>query len=121
MHASIGQTEDRTRSPRCRPNPFRYCAALTGTGEAQAIQEFIGRRFVRQIDPRSRLGRRLLAAGEVALWCEPVAQGERLPVSDVLRRLHEQVQNEMDRQEGDPARYRSRLQIIDDWRSFYSE
>ena len=103
-------------------SPFRYSAAITGTGEAQAIQEFIGRRFVRHIDPRSRLGRRLLTSGQVSLWCDPVVRGERLPVGDVLGRLRQRVQHEMDESETLPIWDRScrrRLQVIENWQAFY--
>ncbi|MEE8384619.1 MAG: hypothetical protein V3S01_01720 [Dehalococcoidia bacterium] len=103
-------------------SPFRYSAAITGTGEAQAIQEFIGRRFVRQIDPCSRMGRRLLISGQVSLWCDPVVRGERLPVSDVLGRLRQRVQNEM-AESGTPPTWdrncRQRLQVIENWQAFY--
>ena len=103
-------------------SPFRYSAAITGTGEAQAIQEFIGRRFVRHIDPCSRLGRRLLTSGQVSLWCDPVVRGERLPVSDVLGRLRQRVQHEMD-ESGTPPIWdrscRQRLLVIENWQAFY--
>ena len=103
-------------------SPFRYSAAITGTGEAQAIQEFIGRRFVRHIDPCSRLGRRLLISGQVSLWCDPVVRGERLPVSDVLGRLRQRVQHEMD-ESGTPPIWdrscRQRLEVIENWQAFY--
>ncbi len=103
-------------------SPFRYSAAITGTGEAQTIQEFIGRRFVRHIDPCSRLGRRLLISGQVSLWCDPVVRGERLPVSDVLGRLRQRVQNQM-AESGTPPIWdrscRQRLQVIENWQAFY--
>ena len=103
-------------------SPFRYSAAITGTGEAQAIQEFIGRRFVRHIDPCSRLGRRLLTSGQVSLWCDPVVRGERVPVSDVLGRLRQRVQHEMD-ESGIPPIWdrscRQRLLVIENWQAFY--
>ncbi len=102
-------------------SPFRYSAAITGTGEAQTIQEFIGRRFVRHIDPCSRLGRRLLISGQVSLWCDPVVRGERLPVSDVLGRLRQRVQNEMAESETPiwDRSCRQRLQVIETWQAFY--
>jgi hypothetical protein len=105
------------------PSPFRYSAAITGTGEAQAIQEFIGRRFVRHIDPCSRLGRRLLSSGQVSLWCDPVVRGERLPVNDVLGRLRRHLQHEMDESGAPPIGDRigrQRLQVIENWQAFYS-
>jgi hypothetical protein len=103
-------------------SPFRYSAAITGTGETQAIQELIGRRFVRHIDPCSRLGRRLLTSGQVSLWCDPVVRGERLPVSDVLGRLRQRVRHEMDESGTTPGWNRScrqRLQLIENWQAFY--
>jgi len=103
-------------------DPFRYSAAIAGTGETQSVQEFIGRRFVRHIDPCSRLGRRLLRSGQVSLWCDPVVQGEHLPVSDVLGRLRQRVQRELDEPGSPPGQdqnCRQRLKVIEDWQAFY--
>jgi hypothetical protein len=113
-----------TTKPRARTgdNPFRYSAAVTGTGETQTIQEFIGRRFVRYIDPRSRLGRRLITSGQVSLWCDTVAEGERLPVTEVLGRLHDQVLRDLHHSGADEGRDRScrcRLEAIESWQAFF--
>ncbi len=103
-------------------HPFRYSAAIAGTGQAQSVQEFIGRRFFRHIDPCSSLGRRLLLTGQVSLWCDSVVQGEHLPVSDVLDRLRQQVQGELqspDTIAGREQSVRRRLQVIESWQAFY--
>jgi hypothetical protein len=123
MNPTLRSPQAGSATNRSEASPFRYSAAITGSGETQAIQEFIGRRFVRQIDPCSRMGRRLLTSGQVSLWCDPVAQGERLPVTDVLGRLRQRAQNEMDESAGTPAAdhsRRQRLQVIENWQEFYA-
>ncbi len=111
----------RPRNPQRLRVPFRYCAAVTGTGEIQGIQEFIGRRFVRQLDPSGRLGRDLLIRGQVSLWCHSIVEGERLPVGALLDRLHTQAVREMDGGAGQSwdRSCRQRLETIERWQSFY--
>jgi hypothetical protein len=58
----------------------------------------------------------------VSLWCDPVVRGERLPVGDVLGRLRQRVQREMDESGIAPGWDRScrqRLQLIENWQAFY--
>ncbi|MFQ5700238.1 MAG: hypothetical protein ACE5HU_00150 [Acidobacteriota bacterium] len=51
------------------------------------ITETLGRRRLREIDPLSAEGRRLLAQGHVRLCYEDGLRFETLPIRDVLDRL----------------------------------
>ena len=115
------QLHRRPRTSLRRQDTFRYSAAINGTGEIQPIQEFIGRRFVRHLDSSSRLGKRLLVSGQVALWCDAVAEGERLPVVEVLGRLHERALREMAAGGGQDwdRSCRHRIETIKGWQLFY--
>jgi hypothetical protein len=118
---TIRRDERRTRGRRPSAG-FRYSAVVTGTGEIQPIQEFLGRRLLRQIDPCSRTGRELLTGGRVCLWCESVVRGERLPVRDLLGRLRDHALREMDDGAGDAGWSRccrSRLDTIESWQAFF--
>lgn len=55
---------------RAFPDSIRkhYSAPVCGDGRILPIIESVGRRFIREIDPSSHEGRRLLGEGRVALW-----------------------------------------------------
>jgi len=71
-----------------------WTALVTGEGRVLPIVEKIGRRVIREIDPGSAEGSRLLAEGKVELWSdlgvrvEPGEEPRRLSVDRrALRRL----------------------------------
>lgn len=64
----------------------RYVAAVCGDGRVMPITEMLGRRRLREIDPHSTTGRRLLSSGRVTL-CFENGRIERAPIEDVLDRL----------------------------------
>ena len=123
MLPTLTPRPDLRRKTSRRKLPFRYSAAVSGTGEIQGIQEFIGRRFVRHLDAAGRLGRDLLVRGQVALWCHSVVDGERLPVGVILDRLHAQAVRELE--DGTGLSWsrscRQRLETIENWQAFYRE
>jgi hypothetical protein len=103
--------------------PFRYEAVVYGSGEVGTIAESIGRRRTRQIDPASREGRRLLNAGDVRLWLDPLGAAEKAPVATVLGRLRADVERERQRFPDDDRwcdHCRQRIATIDHWRTVYA-
>lgn len=64
----------------------KYVAAVRGDGRVMPITEMLGRRRLREIDPHSATGRRLLASGQVTL-CYGNGRIERATIQDVLERL----------------------------------
>lgn len=64
----------------------KYMAAVRGDGRVMPITETLGRRRLREIDPHSATGKRLLASGQVIL-CYGDGRMERAPIQDVLDRL----------------------------------
>ncbi len=103
--------------------PFRYTAAVFGTGEIRAIVESIGNRQVRTIDPGSREGRRLLAAGSVGLWGDGATRAEARPVTHFLQDLKDEIERQRKRRAGEKnwdRHCRGRLASIERWRTFYA-
>jgi hypothetical protein len=124
MDSTPTLTRTRCSNPGGEPaDSLRYSAVVSGAGEIQPIQEFIGRRLLRQIDPCSRLGRRLLTGGRVCLWCESVARGERLAVADLLGRLRERALREVEEGGGGTQGWsrccRHRLEAIERWQAYF--
>ncbi|HKY31315.1 MAG TPA: hypothetical protein VJV23_02180 [Candidatus Polarisedimenticolia bacterium] len=66
---------------------LRYSAAVLGDGRVLPIHETLGRRHLRDIEPLSAEGRRLLSAGRVTLWYEDGSRAEAAPIRDVLDRI----------------------------------
>lgn len=72
-----------------------YTAVVTGNGRVLPIVETVGRRVLREIDPESMEGRRLLAQGRVELWsdgggrarAESRQEGPWPPEGKILRKL----------------------------------
>jgi hypothetical protein len=71
-----------------------WTALVTGEGRVLPIVEKVGRRVIREIDPGSAEGSRLLAQGKVDLWSDlgvridPGGEPRRLSVDRrALRRL----------------------------------
>lgn len=71
-----------------------YRAALLGDGSVLPIEERLGRRILRTIEPVSPEGRRLLGAGQVILRGE--SEEWREPIGEVLARLERKHRREMD-------------------------
>jgi hypothetical protein len=92
--------------------PYRYATVVSGNGAILPIVESIGRRVTSSIDPKSQRGRRLLSSGRVALWCEALVEGEKLPIVQVLERLKDRVRHEQ--------RPSDLLESIERWQSFYA-
>jgi len=73
------------------PGTKRYASAIMGDGSILPIQESIGRRLLREIDPCCSEGRRLLIQGRVSLHA---ADGSPIPdrrIEEVLDRLIERT------------------------------
>ena len=68
------------------PTRKKYVAAVRGDGRVMPITEMLGRRRLREIDPLTTTGRRLLASGRVTL-CYGNGRIERATIQDVLDRL----------------------------------
>jgi hypothetical protein len=71
-----------------------YRAALLGDGSVLPIEERLGRRILRTIEPESAEGRRLLGAGQVVLRGE--GEEWREPIDEVLERLERSCRDEME-------------------------
>jgi hypothetical protein len=68
-----------------------YTALVCGDGRILPIVEYIGRRVIREIDPRSREGRALLESGFVALWREGADAPRRVPLGKLLEEMKADV------------------------------
>ncbi len=101
--------------------PFRYTAAVFGTGEIREIVESIGKRQVRTIDPGSREGRRLLTSGSVGLWSDGATRAKPRPVGQFLQDLKDEIERQRQRRAGEKdwdRHCRGRLASIERWRTF---
>jgi hypothetical protein len=75
-----------------------YRAALLGDGSVLPIEERLGRRILRTIEPESAEGRALLQEGQVVLRRE--TEEWREPIASALERLEEEHRQEL--HEGEP-------------------
>ncbi|MGH9870139.1 MAG: hypothetical protein ACREAA_18505 [Candidatus Polarisedimenticolia bacterium] len=64
--------------------PRRYTAVVLGDGQVLPIEERVGRRLIRAIEPLSREGRSLLVSGQVMLWHDDGARHGLAPIAEVL-------------------------------------
>jgi len=95
-----------------------YSAVLCGDGSILPIEERLGRRLLRTIDPTCREGRDLLRRGWVALRTLDGKSIERTPVLRVYARLREEAEARLaERPEDAPwcQHYRSMLASIERW------
>jgi len=92
-----------TRAVPGRKGPIHrhYRAAVCGDGTILPIIESIGRRVLREIDPSSREGRLLLAAGKVALWSDGARRVRRAPVVEVLAQIDTDLKARLAEHPGD--------------------
>jgi len=74
------------------PGSPRYSTAVMGDGRILPIQETMGHRITREIDPMSVEGRELLDAGLVTLWFEDGARVMTAPIQKVLEIIQSGVQ-----------------------------
>jgi hypothetical protein len=79
-----------------------YRAALLGDGSVLPIEERLGRRILRTIEPESAEGRRLLGAGQVILRGE--SEEWREPIGEVLERLEKRHRDGLDEDEPEACR-----------------
>ena len=104
-------------------SPYRYTAAVFGTGQIREIVESIGVRIVRTLDPKGREGRRLLNDGRVGLWRISPSNATPCPVTDFLDNLGEEVEQQRGRH-ADDERWKQhcahRLETIRSWRQIYT-
>ncbi len=65
-----GKSRSHDRGDSAFPESIRkhYSAPVSGDGRVLPILESVGRRLIREIDPASPEGQRLLESGRVALW-----------------------------------------------------
>jgi len=76
--------------------PIRRTAMVLGDGTIMPIVETLGRRLIREVDPLSAKGRRLLGDGEVTLCWEDGVRMEARPVADVLDTLQTNARTQRD-------------------------
>jgi len=76
--------------------PIRRTAMVLGDGRVMPIVETLGRRLIREIDPLSANGRRLLGDGRVTLCWEDGVRMEARPVADVLDTLQTNARTQRD-------------------------
>jgi len=93
---------DDVYSDRARPS-HRFRGTLSGDGRPGPIEERIGRRLVRLVDPLSAEGVRLLSGGSVHLVGPEGDSLGRIRLDDAYRRLLDRVQRRLD-EEIDAAR-----------------
>jgi len=72
-----------------------YRGTLSGDGRPGPIEERIGRRLVRLVDPQSAEGTRLLAEGSVDLVGPEGDALGRIRLDEAYRRLHERVERRL--------------------------
>lgn len=70
----------------------RFCGTLAGDGRPGPIEERIGRRLVRLVDPQSEEGARLLEAGRVELLGPEGDSLGRIPLREAYRELLERLE-----------------------------
>jgi hypothetical protein len=105
-------------SPNARPSPaHRFRVALTGDGCPGPIEERIGRRLVRLVDPQSEEGRHLLAAEPIE-WVGPDgASLGQLSVQQAYDELFSRLERMLD-ERPEPTRRRnieSCLERLSSW------
>lgn len=98
----------------------QYSAVLCGDGSIMPIEERLGRRLLRRIEPDSAEGRDLLARGWVSLRN---IEGRSLPSDSLSRlyaRLREEARTRLSERPADPVwcrHYDNVLETIDRWES----
>ena len=83
--------------------PLKRTAMVLGDGRVLPIVETLGRRVIREIDPLSADGRRLLAEGLVTLCWEDGLRSETRPVVDVLDTIQSRTRSLRDSGPGTPG------------------
>lgn len=95
----------------------RFCGTLVGDGRPGPIEERIGRRLVRLVDPQSDEGVRLLANGDVELVGPDGDALGNVEIREAYRRLRSRLEQKLadiepdDRDEG----LREGMNRLDDW------
>lgn len=90
---------------------------LSGDGRPGPIEERLGRRLIRLIDPESDEGLRLLSQGKVDLLGPDGTRLGMIRAADALRRLRDRLEQRLQSRalhEGDAARYG--LDRLDAWK-----
>ncbi len=82
---------------------------LAGDGRLGPIEERIGRRLVRLVDPESTEGRALLGAGVVDLIGPEGERFGRIPAYEACRRLRERLERRLENPGGDDDALREGL------------
>ena len=90
-----------------------FRGTLSGDGRPGPIEERLGRRLIRLIDPESDEGLRLLSEGKVDLLGPDGTRLGTIRAADALRRLQARLEERM-AVRGDSARYG--LDRIDAWK-----
>ena len=73
-----------------------FRATISGTGRPGPIEERVGRRLIRVVDPGSREGALLARSGTVT-WVGPEGDAlGRLDLASVRRLLHERLERRLD-------------------------
>lgn len=95
-----------------------FRGTLSGDGRPGPIEERLGRRLIRLIDPESDEGSRLLCEGKVDLLGPDGTRLGTIRAADALRRLRNRLEQRLEHQaapsEGEIAQYG--LDRLDVWR-----
>lgn len=75
------------RATATKPDSRRYTSAIMGDGSILPIQELIGRRLLREIDPLCIEGRQLLIDGRVSLHAANGTPIRQRRIDEILDRL----------------------------------
>ena len=107
--------EPRARSETSR----RFCGTVAGDGRPGPIEERIGRRLVRLLDPESDEGARLLEAGNVELVGPEGATLGRVRLGEAYRRLRSRLMQRLSEEGRKPQRdeLEEGLERLDTWAS----
>ena len=95
----------------------RFCGTLVGDGRPGPIEERIGRRLVRLVDPLSDEGVRLLAGGEVELVGPDGEALGNVEIREAYRRLRARLEQRLADIEPDERdeRLHEGLSRLNDW------
>ena len=105
-------------SPRQALYQKRYCSVLCGDGSVLPIEERLGRRLMRTIDPASAEGRDLLRRGWVSLRTPEGRNIEGRPLPEVYARLRDEVEARLAERPDDESwrlHFDSLRQTIERW------
>ena len=90
-----------------------YITTVLGNGQICPISEIIGRRRVRQIDPDSAEGKRLLQTGRVTILAREGQRFSGTPIVKVFDHLASEVSREVKDPDTDPRAVHELTQLLD--------